>query len=418
MNAVTIDDSPPTPRSFRRLEGARILAGRWVLGRLIGEGGAAMVYQARSREDRERRVAVKLLLPAVAGDPFSRSRFVREAYIANQIDHPGVVRILEDGEDDAGTPFIVMELLRGETLDARARRKGGKLPLSEVLWIADRLLDVLAAAHARGIVHRDIKPENLFLTENRELKVLHFGIARLADASHAATMAGTILGTLAYMPPEQARGSVTEVGAASDLWSVGATMFTLLSGQYVRDDGDVAAMLLEAGNTAVRSLAQVAPELPREVIDLVDFALSHERGVRWPSALMMRRAVRAAHERVAFRKTAPSAPEGDEWEAADPSFGAVSRRSRLAPPPVSLLPAPTPAAVESVTRVGLAETLPVNGAPPVHRTLQSPAKPRRGCNPRPKSSPWIFRNRMSSGISAHTRVAGSPPFPATTPSTS
>ena len=337
-----------------------------MLGKLLGEGGAATVYAATARDDETQRVAVKLLNADAAGDTHARKRFVREAYIANQIEHPGVVRILEDGEGEDGNPYIVMELLRGETLDARARRKGGTLPLAEVLWIAERLLDVLAAAHARGVVHRDIKPENVFLTESRELKVLDFGIARFAEGTHAETMVGTILGTLAYMPPEQARGSTKEVGAASDLWSVGATMFTLLSGHYVRDDGDVATVLLEAGTTSVRSLGEVAPELPREVIDLVDFALSHDRSVRWPSALMMRRAVRTAHARVTYDKL--TRDSGDEWEGSDPSFDIHARRSKLTPPPVSLAPQPAPSLQpESRRRVGLAETLPVLQALPQRR---------------------------------------------------
>src|SRR5262249_25617187 len=154
-----------------------------------------------------------------------RARFVREAYFANKIDHPGVVRVLEDGEDEDGLPYIAMELLDGETLEARLARKGGKLSVNEVLWAADRTLQVLAAAHKQGIVHPDIKPENLFLTHDRKLKVLDFGIARIADSRETTTM-GTVLGTLAFMPPEQARGATNEIGVQSDLWSVGATMFT------------------------------------------------------------------------------------------------------------------------------------------------------------------------------------------------
>src|SRR5262249_28072444 len=171
--------------------------------------------------------------------------------VGNAVGHPGAVRVLDDDVAEDGAAFLVMELLEGETLYARAKRSGGRLPLREVLALARELCDVLAAAHDKGVVHRDIKPENLFLTTDRVLKVLDFGIARGGAARQGgastgdggaqgapvpgATRAGAALGTPAFMPPEQAVGQSREVDARTDLWSAGATIFSLLSGQLVHD---------------------------------------------------------------------------------------------------------------------------------------------------------------------------------------
>jgi serine/threonine protein kinase len=226
----------------------------------------------------------------------------------------------------------VMELLDGETLEARLTRKGGKLPVPEVLWAADRTLRVLAAAHEKGIVHRDIKPENLFLTRDRRLKVLDFGIARFGGA-RSETRVGTVLGTLAFMPPEQARGD-PEVGVRSDLWSVGATMYTLLSGRLVREDADLERLLREAGHAAIPALGSVAPELPAQLAELVDLALLIDAEGRWSSAKAMRSAVRLVHAEIQRPGVAAPAGPDDEDPVSEPSFGFIPTRS-IEPPPVS-----------------------------------------------------------------------------------
>jgi serine/threonine-protein kinase len=311
----------------------RVLADKWYLVDLLGAGSAGAVYRAVGPDDQA--VAVKMLHPELAVEKTVRARFIHEAYVANKIESPGVVRILEDGVDDDGVPFLVMELLDGETLEARLTRKGGRLPVFEVLWATDRTLRVLEAAHAMGVVHRDIKPENLFLTSDRTLKVLDFGIARIADSAEQ-TRAGTVLGTLAFMAPEQARGEVGAVGVRSDLWSVGATMFTLLSGRLVRDDADIGKLLLEAGKAKVPSLHEVAPELPSDLTELVDYALSLEAGARWPNAKTMRRAVRLVYAKMKQASLHPErAEDDDDDEISAPSFGAIATRT-LEPPPLSV----------------------------------------------------------------------------------
>jgi eukaryotic-like serine/threonine-protein kinase len=157
----------------------QVLKDKWRLDELLGVGGMASVYAATHRN--ASRVAVKMLHVELSLDPSIRARFQREGYLANTVGHPGAVRVLDDDVADDGSVFLVMELLEGETVLARWIRKGRTLPAEEVVSVTDQLLDVLAAAHARGTVHRDIKPENIFLTRDGLVKVLDFGIARVQE---------------------------------------------------------------------------------------------------------------------------------------------------------------------------------------------------------------------------------------------
>ena len=264
---------------------------KWRLDRLIGTGGMAAVYAATHRNGK--RVAIKMLHPELARSTDVRTRFLREGYLANKVEHDGVVSIADDDFTDDGTVFLVMELLEGETLERRWERKGRRLPIVEVLSIANELLDVLAAAHAKGIVHRDIKPENVFLTHAGKLKVLDFGIARLRQlsAGPTTTQNGTAMGTPAFMAPEQARGRWDEVDARSDVWAVGATMFSLLTGRFVHQAATSNEQLLAAMTTPARPITSLLPELPPEVARVVDRALAYKTAARWPDARAMQAAV-------------------------------------------------------------------------------------------------------------------------------
>src|SRR5262249_15491612 len=158
--------------------------------------------------------------------PAAVERFLREGYVANKVKHPGVVAVLDEDRAEDGVPFLVMELLEGETWAQRLVREA-RVPWTDAFHIADGMLDALVAAHAAGIVHRDLKPENVFLTREGAVKLLDFGIARLDELhpSRVGTEIGITMGTPGFMPPEQARGRWDEVDARSDLWAVGATVF-------------------------------------------------------------------------------------------------------------------------------------------------------------------------------------------------
>jgi serine/threonine-protein kinase len=272
-----------------------VLGGKWTLESLLGVGGMAAVYAAIHRNGK--RVAVKILHGELSHNEEVRRRFLQEGYAANTIQHEGAVSVLDDDLAPDGSAFIVMELLEGETLEQRWERLGRRLPVREVLAMVEQLLVVLEAAHAKNVVHRDIKPENLFLTKGGTLKVLDFGIARLFESQPpnvTSTRVGMVMGTPAFMSPEQALARWHDVDRRTDLWAVGATMFTLLSGRYVHEAVSQHEQLIVSATRRAPSLATVAPWVPGLVAAIVDRALAFEKGERWPDASSMQRAVRTA----------------------------------------------------------------------------------------------------------------------------
>jgi serine/threonine-protein kinase len=271
------------------------IRGKYRVDSLIGEGGMAVVYAATHRNNK--RFALKMLHPELSFHEDTKQRFTREGYVANTVGHVGAVAVVDDDVAEDGSAFIVMELLDGEGLDAFVERSGGRLAVDAALAITDQLLDVLRAAHAKGIVHRDLKPANLFLTREGNVKVLDFGIARLRDVAGgvAATQTGALMGTPAFLPPEQAMGRNQQIDAQTDLWAVGATLFTLLSGQYVHVAESPAQMVVFAATQRARSLAEAAPNIPPAVVQLVDRALLFDKEGRWASAEQMQTAVREAY---------------------------------------------------------------------------------------------------------------------------
>ena len=291
----------------------RTLRGKWHLDVLLGVGGMAAVYAGTHRNGS--RAAIKVLHPELTAHSHIRSRFFREGRVANTVQHPGAVSVLDEDEDESGAVFLVMELLDGESLDSRASRSGGRLPVEEVLAIADQLLDVLVAAHDKGVVHRDLKPENVFLTRDGQVRVLDFGIARLRELSTQsnATRDGSMMGTPAYMPPEQARGLWDEVDARADLWAVGATMFALITGRPVHEGRTTNEVLVHAVTQTATPLTEAMPGVPEPVSQLVDRALAFEKADRWPDAKTMQNALREAfhsmHGSPLSSHPKPSVPE-------------------------------------------------------------------------------------------------------------
>jgi serine/threonine protein kinase len=268
----------------------QIIRDRWHLDTLLGVGGTAAVYAATHRNGK--RVALKILHPELSAIAEIRQRFIDEGYAANCVAHPGAVSVIDDDVTEDGHVFLIMDLLEGETLDQYVGDGGWLLP-ARVLTIADAVLDILAAAHEQGIVHRDVKPDNIFMTRDGAIKLLDFGIARLTTLARThTTQTGMPLGTPGFMPPEQARGSLEQLDARTDLWALGATMFFLLTGRDVHEADTLAGELLAAMTKPAPSLGELAPHLPRPLIDLVDRALAFERIDRWADAREMQAAVR------------------------------------------------------------------------------------------------------------------------------
>jgi len=290
------------PRQAAQMRVGMVLREKWRFERVLGVGGMAAVYAARHRNGN--RVAVKMLHASFASDPQIRTRFLREGYAANKVEHPGAVRVLDDDMAEDGAPFLVMELLEGHSLD-RALQEG-PLSVGEALRVTRRVLEVLMAAHARGIVHRDIKPENVFVTSTSgDVKILDFGIARLHEAaggSTGGTLGGMVLGTPAFMPPEQARGRWEEVDGQSDVWAVGATLMTLLAGRSLRAADTMNEELLLAMNQPLPLAAAALPDIAPEVAVVIDRALAFDKGWRWGNAHAMHAAVCAAEAAVVGRE--------------------------------------------------------------------------------------------------------------------
>jgi len=286
-------NNPPGAAGPHKRVGSTV-RGKYTVDAFLATGTMANVYAATHRNGS--RVALKILHKVPSEDASLCERFKREGYFANSIGHPGIVRAIDDDITEDGCPFLVMELLDGETLEERRRRKGGRLPCAWLLPVADTLLEILAAAHAREVVHRDLKPANVFVTRSGEVKVLDFGVARWNDGQTSSDMTavGMVLGTPAYMPPEQALGRREDVDAQSDIWAVGATLFVALSGESVHVGGDAKAKLIATARTAARPLLEAAPEVPRAVAAVIDRALAFHKSERWPSADAMREALRWA----------------------------------------------------------------------------------------------------------------------------
>ena len=273
---------------FERRVGT-VLKGKWTLERLLGVGGMAAVYVGVHKIGR--RDAIKILHPEIARNKELRARFEQEARAVNRFHHPGAVEIRDIDIAEDGAPFLVMELLDGEPLAARAEASTS-FDVGEMLRIADAVLDVLAAAHAQGIIHRDIKPDNLFLLRDGRVKVLDFGIARMRQEAGASlhTRTGSTLGTVTYMPPEQVKGLA--IDARADLFAVGATMFRLLARRRLHEGNSEAHLLIKMATESVPPLASVAPHLPREVCLIVDRALAFQAAQRYPDARTMQSDVR------------------------------------------------------------------------------------------------------------------------------
>ena len=299
------------PSSSGTLVGA-ILSRRWRLVRKLGEGGMGEVYAADPVEGGGTRVAVKVLRPEFHTDASVLARFLEEARTAMRLEHPNIVRVLEGAQAEDGSPYFVMELLDGVPLGAYTQN-GGRVPLAQAVPILQGILAGLAAAHAQGIVHRDLKPDNVLLTRDGRgafvVKVLDFGIAKVMDAAGGMgfrTRTGMLLGTPAYMSPEQAKNA-RDVDQRADLWSAGILFYEMLTGR--------SAFPAPTEYARLAALLSVEPE-PVERIDpglapLTAFfqrALKKDRSERFSSAVDMARALAVALPGLGGRPSGPPVP--------------------------------------------------------------------------------------------------------------
>ena len=401
----------------------KVLRGKYRLDRLLGVGGMAAVYKATHRNQAE--FAVKLLHPALSMREDVRVRFLREGYAANSVRHPGAVQVVDDDVAEDGAAFLVMELLDGEGVESVWQRLGGRLSIATAVGIVVQLLDVLDAAHAKGIIHRDIKPANLFMTRDGTLKVLDFGIARARDAAAqngVQTGTGVLLGTPAFMPPEQAMAKASLIDARTDLWAVGATFYTLVSGRLVHEGNNAAQLMIQAATAHARPVGMVAPGMPPSIAQVIDRALAYEQAMRWPTAAAMRDAlVQAARlvigdppSKALLAAQLASMPLGLAPTALDPN--ASGRMPAAARGVASSAPAPPRAAASSAppgptAKWSQAGILPSGSIPPTALGVASPSvrpgphvAPTAPMVPLPVSLPPAPQPQAPTGASGHRGV--------------
>ncbi len=270
-----------------------VLAKKYRLERLVGEGGTGVVVAARHVQ-LDRLVAIKFLRTALASDEI-RLRFEREARAIGQIESEHVVLVLDVGTlDDGHSPFMVMEYLEGKDL-ARTLKEDGPLSIEDSVDCMLQVCEALAGAHAQGIIHRDLKPANLFLTRREDggphIKVVDFGISKILDPkvlrgekdAKEMTNAFTVLGSPRYMAPEQLRNS-KDVDGRADLWSIGAVLFQLLSGSSPFDAENNVHVSLAVLTKEPALLRSVAPHVPAELEFVVNKCLTKDRAGRFQSA--------------------------------------------------------------------------------------------------------------------------------------
>ncbi|MEM9069574.1 MAG: serine/threonine-protein kinase [Myxococcota bacterium] len=272
----------------------RIVAGRYEIHGVIGEGGMGAVYEATHLAI-GRRVALKRLHPELAVDGHAVHRFQREARAAGATGHENIVDILDLGFAEDGAPFLVMELLEGETLAAKLRRES-KLTPRRAASIAGQVLAALEAVHDCGVIHRDLKPDNIFLTRRggrRDfVKVLDFGVSKVATTPEATqlTRTGMMVGTPHYMSPEQARG-MREVDHRVDLYALGVILYESLSGQLPFRGKNYHALLQSILTGGAERLQVLVPTLPHSLCTVVHRALARTPEHRFLDARAMRRAL-------------------------------------------------------------------------------------------------------------------------------
>jgi serine/threonine-protein kinase len=291
----------------------QLLGGCYEVVRVVGEGGMGRVYEARHKRLPTRRFAVKMLHPDLARQPEVVTRFQREAEASSVLSHPNVVDVFDVSASSDGRPYIVAELLEGEELGSHLDRVG-KLAPGVAAHVVRQVCAALGAAHAAGIVHRDVKPENVFLSgDGSRVKVLDFGISKVASNPDGLTKTGTVMGTPDYMAPEQARGD--RVDHRADIYAAGAILYRAVTGRKPFEGLDPMATLTAVLTQEPPRPTELAPELPLGLELVIQRAMAKNPSERFQSMGELDLALAAFDQQLA-PAIAPSVPELDCTAAA------------------------------------------------------------------------------------------------------
>jgi serine/threonine-protein kinase len=388
---------------------------------LLGEGGMGAVYMAE-HPDIGRKVAIKVLRAEFSRDPQLLQRFLNEARAANAIRHPNIIEILDSGTTEEGMPYLVMELLEGQSLNSRIRN-AGRLSLKDSLEFAYQTASAVGAAHRKGIVHRDLKPDNIFVVPSmtepgRELiKVLDFGIAKLltpGKGESVKTRTGMLMGTPVYMSPEQCLGT-KDVDSRSDVYALGLILFEMLCGKppfFSEGFGELVNLHLNAPPPLPHS---IVPDLPGPVEGVVLKALAKKPEERYSTMAELQAALKAAAGPTLILRGS-SSPDLVRDTLAGPS--ASRRAAPTAPPANTLSPAAAHTEYGTTARVGRSRRGPLlvagllglgvaavgvfvvrrpSADPPAASpvtALAPPVTPRPPENPAPPPPPKVAKVRM------------------------
>lgn len=392
-------------------KGGKVIAGKFRLEWPIGRGGMGTVWAAMHLQ-LDMPVAVKFMDPSAA-DADGRQRFEREARAIAQLRSPHVVQVLDHGVDN-GMPYIVMELLEGEDLEARLRRMK-KLPLLVALRIFTQSAKALRRAHDAGIVHRDLKPNNVFLArvdDEEVVKLLDFGVAKMAwtgalDPHNESTQQGLLLGSPCYMSPEQARGN-KNIDHRSDLWALAVILFRSITGVRPFDANTIADLIIKICAEPPPIASQIAPDLPPGLDDFFLRAFSQDPDQRYQSALEM-----ASDFEALVRSKLPATETfsggrivSQQRTATNPSMAAIN----VALPPQRTTTNPSMAAINPPQRTATNPSMAAINPP--QRTKTNPAMPALNIPQRAPTNPAMRAITLSGQLDAPRRTSTLPPAPA------
>src|SRR5580704_12855112 len=333
------------------METGQTIAGKYRLNRLLGTGGMASVWSA-TNVFTEREFAIKFMLPQVARTPEAARRFLLEAKISARINHPNIIEVIDVGQAEDSSLFLVMELLTGSSLDVATRRRTPSMPVHDFMRFMRDVAEALAAAHRCGVIHRDLKPTNVFLHTDRDgrivPKILDFGVSKILEEENntAHTVVGTVLGSPLYMSPEQAMGA-EGIDGRTDVFAYGSILFEALTGQRAYDGPNFNALIVTIATTQPRRVDDVAPQLPEPLRALIRDCLitdktrrldSFERVVERLDGMMIKLEKQTGPLPYARREQAAA----DAADAAEADVGAtkamVTHVSERPPPPSSIPP--------------------------------------------------------------------------------
>jgi serine/threonine protein kinase len=334
------------PEPGQALSVGVVVADTYQIMRLLGRGGMGSVWEASHLRLPGKRVAIKVLHADVAADQEALARFKREAEIASRLGHPNIIEVHDFNTLPGGQPYLVLELLVGESLDSRLRR--APVTLDDAMRIAGQIGAALAAAHREDVIHRDLKPQNVFLVRPRAdetgaagelVKVLDFGISKIRGSQTIKTLDSTILGTPQYMAPEQATGNHAAVDQRTDVFALAAISYEMLAGRPAFSGQSVPEVVFKVVYEQPPPLSELAPGLPRRVADAVERGLSKKQEDRFPDVVSFIEQMAGVSLSTLRRQPISMLPVrvGSEPDPADPLAHTVDSSRRdlaFAPPPV------------------------------------------------------------------------------------